>query len=162
MAPDFFSVLETVEKGYRAVTEPEATGVMRSVSAPQGEFQRKVRTFLRGMTTLHHFKHLLNPFRYGIFSLQLISHKLMRWSTGALLILLFLSSLFLVDSKYYLAILLLQVAFYGLAIIGWLGMSRPLIFRVPFFFSMVNLSALVAWIKYLGGFRQEIWEPSKR
>jgi hypothetical protein len=86
----------------------------------------------------------------------------MRWSTGVLLILLFLSSLFLVDSKYYLAILLLQVAFYALAIIGWLGMSRPLIFRVPFFFSMVNLSALVAWIKYLGGIRQEIWEPSKR
>lgn len=162
MAPDFFSVLETVEKGYRAVTEPKATGVMRSVSVPQGEFKRKVRTFLRGMTTLLYFKRLLNPFRYGIFSLQLISHKLMRWSTGVFLILFFLSSLFLADSKYYLATLLLQVAFYALAFIGWLGMSRPLIFRLPFFFSMVNLSALVAWIKYLGGIRQEIWEPSKR
>ena len=162
MAPDFYSVLETVEKGYRAVTEPEATGVMKSVGDPQSEFQRKVRTFLRGITTLLHFKHLLNPFKYGIFSLQLISHKLLRWSTGVFLILLFLSNLFLFGSKFYLTILILQVAFYVLAFIGWLGMSRLFIFRVPFFFSMVNLSALVAWFKYLSGFRQEIWEPSKR
>ena len=162
MAPDFFSVLKTVEKGYRAVTEPEAKGVMKSVGNPQSEFQRKVRTFLRGITTLLHFKHLLNPFRFGIFPFQLISHKLMRWSTGVFLILLFLSNLFLVGSKFYLTFLLLQVAFYLLAFIGWLGLSRPFLFKVPFFFSMVNLSALVAWVKYLSGFRQEIWEPSKR
>jgi hypothetical protein len=54
------------------------------------------------------------------------------------------------------------MAFYALAFIGWLGMSTPFVFKVPFFFSMVNLSALVAWFKYLSGFRQEIWEPSKR
>lgn len=162
MAPDFFSVLKTVEKGYRAVTEPEAKGVMRSVGNPQSEFGRKVRTFLRGITTLLHFKHLLNPFKYGVFSLQLISHKLMRWSTGFFLILLFLSNLFLIGSKFYLTVLLLQVAFYVLAFIGYMGVSRPFVFKVPFFFSMVNLSALVAWFKYLSGHRQEIWEPSKR
>lgn len=162
MAPDFFSVLKTVEKGYRAVTEPTAKGMMRSVPDPKSEFERKVRTLLRGMTTLIHFKHLLNPFKYGVFSLQLISHKLMRWSTGLFLILLFLSNLFLIGSKFYLTILLLQVAFYALAFIGYLGISRPFVFKVPFFFSMVNLSALVAWFKYLSGHRQEIWEPSKR
>jgi cellulose synthase/poly-beta-1,6-N-acetylglucosamine synthase-like glycosyltransferase len=162
MAPDFFSVLETVDKGYRAVTEPGARGVMKSVRDLQSEHARKVRTFLRGMTTLLHFKHLLNPFRYGTFSLQLISHKLMRWSTGIFLIILFLSNLFLVGSKFYLIIMLMQAAFYILALIGWLGMLRPSIFRVPYFYSMVNISALVAWGKYIRGFRQEIWEPSKR
>ena len=114
------------------------------------------------MTTLLHFKHLLNPFRYGVFSLQLISHKLMRWSAGLFLILLFLSNLFLLDSKFYLIILLFQATFYALAVIGWLVSSKPLIFRVPFFFSMVNLSALVAWVKFVMGIRQEIWDPSRR
>ena len=162
MAPDFYSVLETVEKGYRAVTDSTAKGMMRSVPDPKSEFQKKVRTFLRGITTLLHFKHLLNPFKYGIFSLQLISHKLMRWSTGVFLILLFLSNLFLVGSKFYLTFLLLQVAFYSLAFVGWMGLSRPKIFRIPLFFSMVNLSALIAWGKYFRGFRQEVWEPSRR
>ena len=45
MAPDFFSVLETVEKGYRAVTEPEATGVMKSVSDPQGSSRGRCEHF---------------------------------------------------------------------------------------------------------------------
>ncbi|MBM4340825.1 MAG: glycosyltransferase family 2 protein [Deltaproteobacteria bacterium] len=162
LAPDFFSVLKTVEKGFRAVTEPTAKGMMRSVPDPKSEFERKVRTLLRGMTTLIHFKHLLNPFKFGIFSIQLISHKLIRWSIGVFLILLFFSNLFLLSSKIYATFFWLQVAFYGMAAIGWMGSSRPFIFRIPFFFSMVNLSALVAWGKYLSGHRQEIWEPSKR
>jgi len=162
MAPDFFSVLETVEKGFRAVTESEATGMMKSVAEPRGEFSRKVRTFLRGMTTLLYFKHLLNPFRYGIFSLQLISHKLLRWAAGLFLVLLLFSNLFLIDSTFYRVTLALQAAFYALAVVGWLFSAKPLIFRVPFFFSMVNLSALVAWVKYAMGFRQEIWEPTRR
>jgi len=162
MAPDFFSVLKTVEKGFRAVTEQKAKGFMRSVKSPQNEFERKVRTLLRGMTTIFCFRHLMNPFQYGIFSILLISHKLVRWWAGLFLILLFLSNLFLLSSIIYASFFWLQLAFYALAIVGWMGLSRPKIFRIPLFFSMVNLSALVAWIKYISGFRQEIWEPSKR
>ena len=72
MAPDFLSVLKTVEKGFRAVTEPDARGTMESVSKSKQEFERKVRTLLRGMTTLMSFKHLMNPFRYGIFAFELL------------------------------------------------------------------------------------------
>lgn len=162
MAPDFFSVLKTVEKGFRAVTEPSAQGFMRSVPSHKGELQRKVRTLLRGMTTLFFFKHLLNPFRYGMFAIQLISHKLLRWLVGVFLILLFLSNAFLLSSKLYAMFFSLQIIFYTLALIGWMGFSGPFIFRIPLFFSMVNFSALIAWAKYLMGYRQEIWEPSKR
>ena len=162
MAPDFFSVLKTVEKGYRAVTDPTAKGVMRSVPEPKTEFERKVRTLLRGMTTLLHFKHLMNPYRYGIFAIQLISHKLIRWSVGIFLILLLLSNVFVLSSKMYASFFLLQIAFYVLAVIGWMGFSGPFFFRIPLFFSMVNSSALWAWVKYFKGVRQEIWEPSRR
>ncbi|MBI4767411.1 MAG: glycosyltransferase family 2 protein [Deltaproteobacteria bacterium] len=162
MAPDFFSVLKTVEKGYRAITAPSAKGIMRSVPDPKNEFERKVRTLLRGITTLMQFKHLLNPFRFGLFSIQLISHKLIRWAVGFFLILLFLSNLFLFSSKMYSVFFFLQIAFYSLAAIGWMGFSGPFYFRIPLFFSMVNLSALWALVKYFKGIRQEIWEPSKR
>lgn len=162
MAPDFFSVLETVAEGYRAVTEPEAIGVMKTVKEQKGEFHRKVRTYLRGITTLFDFKHLLNPCRYGMFSLQLISHKLLRWLSWLFLVLLFLSNIILIDTAFYLSIFIIQTTFYAFAVIGWLVSSKPMIFRLPFFFSMVNLSAMVAWSKYIMGFRQEIWEPSRR
>jgi glycosyltransferase involved in cell wall biosynthesis len=162
MAPDFFSVLKTVEKGFRAVSEPRAKGFMHSVPNNKDEFERKVRTLLRGITTLLAFKHLLNPIRYGIFAVQLMSHKIIRWLVGLFLVLFFLSNLFLLQSGPYNLIFLLQIIFYGLAIIAWIVPSAPTVFRVPLFFSMVNLSTLIAWHKYIKGFRQEIWEPSKR
>lgn len=162
MAPDFFSVLKTVEKGFRAITEPRAKGFMRSVPDPKNEFERKVRTLLRGITTLLHFKHLLNPFRYGFFSIQLISHKFIRWAAGFFMVLLLLSNLFLLSSKIYASFFCLQIVFYALAVIGWMGFSGSFLFRIPLFFSMANFSALWAWAKYFQGVRQEIWEPSKR
>lgn len=162
MAPDFFSVLVTVRKGFRAVTDSQAVGIMRVVKQPQHEFERKIRTLVRGMTAFFFFKQLLNPFRFGFFSVALLSHKLLRWLVGLLLIILFLTNLFMIDSNVYLIILVLQIVFYALAFIGWMTQGHSLLLKIPLYFSLVNGSALVAFIKYIGGFRQEIWEPSKR
>ena len=34
--------------------------------------------------------------------------------------------------------------------------------KVAVYFTTTNAAALVAWIKYFAGVRQEIWSPSKR
>lgn len=165
MAPDFLSVLTTVDKGFRAVTEPRALGAMQSLDRPEQEFERKVRTLIRGMTTLIHFKYLMSPFRYGIFAIELISHKIMRWSAGIFLMLLLLSNLLLLGSTAYFIFLMLQILFYALALIGWVGLkgvSKTLLFKIPLYFCIINISALIAWLKYFNGTRQEIWEPTKR
>jgi glycosyltransferase involved in cell wall biosynthesis len=112
MAPDFLSVLQTVRKGFRAITEPEARGSMKSVPEPHRELQRKVRTFVRGITTLMNFGDMLNPFRYGVFALQLISHKVMRWLVGLFLITLFVSNMLLLGSNFYLLCFVAQLVFY--------------------------------------------------
>lgn len=165
LAPDFLSVLKTVEKGYRAVTEPEATGIMQSLKEPRKEFQRKLRTFLRGITTLMEFKHLLNPFKYGFFSIELLSHKILRWSAGIFLIILFLSNVFLLDNMFFRITFILQLMFYATALIGWVSeksAAKSLIFNIPLFFCMVNLASLLAWLKYFTGTRQELWDSSRR
>ncbi|MBT8350242.1 MAG: glycosyltransferase family 2 protein [Deltaproteobacteria bacterium] len=165
MAPDFISVLETAEQGFRSITEPEAKGTMQKVKRSKQEFDRKVRTLLRGITTLLHFKHLMNPLRYGLFSFELISHKILRWSSGFFLFLLFFSNLFLITYDIYLLFFILQATFYSLSVIGWIGikgLSNKLLIKIPYFFFIVNASTLIAWIKYFKGLRQEIWEPSKR
>ena len=61
MAPDFLSVLRTVQQGYRAVSEPAAVGEMTSVKDPRQEFDRKVRTLLRGMTALFAYQAAAQP-----------------------------------------------------------------------------------------------------
>lgn len=165
LAPDFLSVLNTVEQGYRALTEPAARGHMTAVARPEQEFQRKVRTLLRGIATLFAKPALLNPLRYGRFAWLLLSHKLVRWLVPFMLIAAILSNLALADRGGYGVLLALQIGFYALAALayrGVAGLQDTAPGRVALFFVMVNAAILVAWIRYLKGERQELWTPSER
>ncbi|MCG8486021.1 MAG: glycosyltransferase family 2 protein [Chromatiales bacterium] len=165
VAPDFYSVLNTVEQGYRAISISESFGYMKAAESHKDEFNRKVRTLIRGITALFKKARLLNPISYPRFSLYLISHKLIRWLVPFFLISLLVSNLFLLDSPFYLVLLLLQLLFYGVAALA--AFSEPLqkalpLVKLPLFFVSVNVSILKAWLKYLSGTRQEIWTPTKR
>jgi cellulose synthase/poly-beta-1,6-N-acetylglucosamine synthase-like glycosyltransferase len=165
-APDFLSVLRCVARGYRAVSEPSAVGVMAELADPRAEFDRKVRTILRGMTTLAPFAYLLNPFRYGWFAFALFSHKVVRWVTPLFLaVLVFASGVLAANSSFYLIVFLLQLAFYGLAAVAFMGlrgMAEWLPARVSLYFTSANLAAALAWMKFIRGTRQELWVPSRR
>jgi hypothetical protein len=165
MAPDFLSVLRTVEQGFRAITEPTAIGTMTSVKDNKREFERKVRTLIRGMTTLFAHPHVLNPFRFGVIAFEMLSHKLLRWTVPFALIGAVLSPLALLDSPWYRVALAAQVAFYlvaGGAFVHWAGMHRSLVGKIALYFSIVNAAILVAWAQYGRGVRQELWTPSQR
>ena len=165
LAPDFLSVLRTVEQGYRAVSEPGAVGAMSSVREPRDEFERKVRTLIRGITTLFASLHLLNPFRYGWFAFFLFSHKVMRWIAPVFLIATFVSALSLASSPFYLSALLAQVVLYVAALAAFVrfgGIERSLPGKVALYFLSSNAAVLMAWIQYARGVRQELWTPSQR
>lgn len=165
MAPDFLSVLVTVASGYRAITEPRAAGSMSSTKSTRGEFTRKVRTLIRGMTALWHARGLLNPFRSGMFALVLWSHKLMRWSVPFFLLAILLANIWLLEKPVYMAVGIAQGLFYLLAILALLDIRliRDNLFgKVSMYFTVVNCSIFVAWIQFLAGTRLEIWEPTKR
>lgn len=165
LAPDFLSVLVTVGKGYRAITEPRACGTMSSLKSTRGEFTRKVRTLIRGMTALWHARDLLNPFRGGMFALVLWSHKLARWLVPAFLVLALVANVFLLDSAFYFSLLILQLAFYALALLGMVvpGIAgRSTLVRIPVYFAIVNAAIAAAWLRFLSGERLEIWNPTRR
>jgi cellulose synthase/poly-beta-1,6-N-acetylglucosamine synthase-like glycosyltransferase len=166
VAPDFLSVLRTVEQGYSAVTEPRASGHMTALNNAADEFHRKVRTINRGITTLGQYAHLLNPFRYGFFAIELWSHKLARWLVPFFLIAMFASTAALaLQSSFYLVLFLGQAAFYaaaGLSLLGWKALAESFPGKVSVYFTVVNWATLVAWTRYLTGVRQELWSPSRR
>jgi cellulose synthase/poly-beta-1,6-N-acetylglucosamine synthase-like glycosyltransferase len=165
LAPDFLSVLRTVEQGFRAVSEPAAVGMMTSVKDSKQEFERKVRTLIRGMTALFAYGQVLNPVRFGVFAIEMLSHKILRWSVPFFLVTALVSSVLLIDSPWFLFVSTVQIAFYLTAFLAWLGWSvvrQSLPGKIAFYFSMVNAAILVAWVKYAIGVRQELWTPSQR
>lgn len=164
MAPDFLSVLRTVEQGARAVTAPAAVGAMTSAKDHRNEFERKTRTAIRGITTLVAYGHMLNPFRYGLFAFALLSHKVLRWLAPLFLIGMLLAAVPLAGQPFYAAALAAQAAFYLWAAAAhlWPAARAPLPGRIALYFTTVNMAILVAWVKYASGVRQELWTPTAR
>ena len=158
---DFACLLNTVERGLRGVLDTDSVGYYRNIADERLEFQRKVRTVVRGLYVLATHARLLNPLRYGLFAWQLASHKLCRWlvpfgMAGALVS----SALLASGSTFYSAMLAGQTAFYAIAIAGQWGDLG--ILRIPSFLLLANLAVLAAWFRYIRGDRMMVWKPSER
>jgi cellulose synthase/poly-beta-1,6-N-acetylglucosamine synthase-like glycosyltransferase len=165
LAPDFLSVMNTVEKGYRVISHSAARGTMSAVQSSKDEFQRKIRTIIRGMTALFKKANLLNPLTHPVFALFLWSHKIMRWLVPFFLLTILISSVLLIEDVFYGTMFYLQLLFYFIALISALGIqtiSSTLPGKITLYFTSVNIAIFIAWFQYLAGVRQEIWVPSKR
>jgi hypothetical protein len=157
---DFNTLLNTVELGLRGVLDPLSAGYYRPITDHRREFQRKVRTVVRGIGVLAANVRMLNPLRYGLFAWQLASHKLCRWLVPFAMMTAFVSNALLVSRSFgYAAALGAQIGFYAAVAGGWSGSRR---LRIPFFFFMANLAILMAWVRYARGERMIAWAPSER
>ena len=165
LASDFRTALVAVRLGLRSVCDEGAIGYYRDVARETPEFDRKVRTVVRGMTVLFAERSLLNPFRYGLFSWQLFSHKLARWTVPFAMIASLGASAYLAGrSPWYGVALGLQLIAYVAALAACrlprLSESRPV--RALRYLVEANCAILVAWIRYLWGDRILAWSPSSR
>ena len=162
---DFNTALSCVQHDLIAVTAPDVQGHYKDIVDSKREYQRKVRTVLRGMTALLRHPEVLSFRRYGLFSVQLWSHKIMRWAVPWLLLTLFLVSCFLwSEGAIYRLAMIAQLVFYAVGLIGWLlPVSREIgLVRMVFFFQLVNVALAEAFIKLVRGDRIYVWKPSQR
>ncbi len=161
---DFNTAINCVRKGRIAITDPQLLGFYPNLKDESREFQRKVRTVLRGMAALFHDPSLLNPLRYGFFSFELISHKLMRWLVPGFMLATLLINLMLPWNGFYGLMLIAQLGFYGLGAAAFAntGLREHKLIKLIYFFIQVNLAIAQAWMLYLRGQRIARWEPSKR
>jgi cellulose synthase/poly-beta-1,6-N-acetylglucosamine synthase-like glycosyltransferase len=166
---DFNTVLSCVKRGLKGISDPDSIGYYKNIIDERKEFERKIRTVIRGISVFMKSLPLLNPFKYGLFSWQLLSHKLCRWLVPFAMIALLLSNMFLVLSSSHAlnawtSIFVLQVLFYLIATIGSASktLASKTLVKIPSFFVTVNISIFIAWLKYFTGERVVSWEPSQR
>lgn len=167
MISDFVEPLRIFKKNYRVLYEPEAIAWENTAEDSQKEFRRRIRIVTRSVYSLFkdkYLRELLNPFRYGIFSIQLLSHKLLRWFSGVLLILIFLLNILLLGKGFFYNLTILgQGIFYVLAIWGfinekWLKRKAAKIPHVAYYFCLSCIAMLCGIINAFKGKEMVTWE----
>lgn len=169
VSDDFFTSTRAVASGYRLAFAEEALAYETVSPDEEAEFGRKVRIATRGLLGLWIARDLMNPLRHGFYAVQLMSHKLLRWSVCWLLLAVLVSSVGLYDeAPVYRWLVYAQLAFYAVALgalaLRHTALSRTRAFRlfgIPFYFCLANFAALRAWLRVLAGKRLDRWDSHR-
>ncbi|PPI84706.1 glycosyl transferase [Marinobacter maroccanus] len=162
---DFNTALNCATGGFVAVTAPDVHGYYEDVADTKKEYERKLRTIIRGLTALERHPNVLNPFKYRWFTFQVLSHKVLRWAVPWFLLLLLITTLLLNHKGgIYSLAMLGQLVFYGIVVAGYLkpGLQTRSVVKIPLFFVQVNIAIAHATVKFLSGTRMTVWTPSQR
>jgi cellulose synthase/poly-beta-1,6-N-acetylglucosamine synthase-like glycosyltransferase len=163
---DFASPLIARELGLRSLIDEEATCFVRLTPSLRREYDRKVRTMVRGLDTLYAYRHLMNPVRHGPFAVMLASHKLCRWLVYLLAPLAAVGVGILAVEWWPARVLVLlgPVA----AAVGLLALRWPPERRVPAALALCGYAVVggaagaAAWRRFLRREHAVVWEPTRR
>jgi cellulose synthase/poly-beta-1,6-N-acetylglucosamine synthase-like glycosyltransferase len=144
-----------VQRGRRAVYDPEAVSVEKPSKDIEDEYRRKVR-MLRG-AWVHVFRGMLR--RVGpVYFVELVSHRLLRYGSGILHVLLLLSNAALLGEGW-----VYEVAF-ALQVV-WLLLAAAGRFRVPipgaglaYYYFVVTWATLAGLVRYVRFGPPVLWE----
>ena len=165
---DFVISLRIVEKGFRIAYESEAYAVESASDGSREEWKRKVRICAGGFQAMGRLGGLFNMFRYGLFTVQYVSHRVSRWTFAplalALLIPLNIAAAF-GDQAIYKWLLVLQACFYLAALAGWYfeqrGTRKKILF-IPFYFTLMNMAVFAGFSRFIRGGQTVVWQRAKR
>jgi cellulose synthase/poly-beta-1,6-N-acetylglucosamine synthase-like glycosyltransferase len=163
---DFVNPLQIIAQGYRGIFDPEANCLEETAGDFSKEAKRKQRIVNRSFRGLMKVREVMNPFKFGFFSFEVISHKLLRWLIPIFIVSFAFGSLFLAYQSIHAfqIVTLLGIIFLWLAQIGFLKSrdkhSSP-IFFIPYYFLMVNYYSLVGVITALAGNIQVTWSTPR-
>jgi cellulose synthase/poly-beta-1,6-N-acetylglucosamine synthase-like glycosyltransferase len=138
-----------VQHGRRAVYEPRAQAFEKPTPTNESEYRRKVRMFEHCWLIVLRGKMLrrLGP----VYLIEIVSHRLLRYGSGILHVLLLATSLALVrDGWVYDVVLAAQVLLFAAALVG-VGIAR--------YYTLVSWATLVALWNYLRRGVPATWAP---
>jgi cellulose synthase/poly-beta-1,6-N-acetylglucosamine synthase-like glycosyltransferase len=147
---DCIMPLDVRAQGYKVIQERDATVFDAMPHSIEGELRARIRMTARNWTGTLSRPKVLNPLRFPLTSLGLVSHKLLRWLTPFLLAAVFVSSSLLALGGQLRSLWWLQLAFYISALVGWqlTRKQRPAgVFGYSFSFCLANVGFLLGMVK---------------
>jgi len=164
LVDDFFISMNVLMQNYLAVISSDSI-VYEDVSAEiEEQFRRKKRIGTGNFQNLFYFKHLLHP-RYKSIAFLFWSHKVIRWISPLLLLLILLLSVCLIRETYYKIFLFLYLfsifaTLFDL-VLGRYGKEILLLRFISHFYAM-NSALFLGFVNYLKGVKTNVWQPTKR
>jgi cellulose synthase/poly-beta-1,6-N-acetylglucosamine synthase-like glycosyltransferase len=157
---DLVQPLRAIQKGYRVVFEDRALAREETTRSSGQEFSMRVRVITRGMRGILSVPSLLNPFKYGWVSFQLISHKVLRWLVPLFLMMVLIGSGALWHHPFYRVLFVLQCAFYAFGLLTLIvplhHLWKPL--GIPLYCCTVNAAAFCSVLEAALGRKHVVWE----
>jgi biofilm PGA synthesis N-glycosyltransferase PgaC len=153
---DVYLPMHVVRQGSRVIFDTRARAWDVVNLGANREFRRKVRTLSGNYQLLQLAPWILSRSNPILF--EFVSHKLMRLLVPFALLAVFVSSLWLTYPLYRFA-LGVQLAFYGLAVLGLLGVKWGVVSRIAdaaLTFVVLNAAAVVAFTYFVIG-RRAAW-----
>jgi cellulose synthase/poly-beta-1,6-N-acetylglucosamine synthase-like glycosyltransferase len=140
-----------VQRGRRAVYEPAAHAFEKPTPTNETEYRRKVRMFEHCWLIVLRGRMLR---RLGaVYGLEIVSHRLLRYASGILHLVLLAASIALVPHSWIYAVALgVQLALLLAALIG-VGIAR--------YYVLVSWATVVALVNYLRRGVPASWEPAR-
>ena len=160
---DLVIAMSVARQGYRVMHEPEARGFEQNLHELRDEFRRKARIISGGFQYLLR-RDMLPGFSQPLLLFNFVSHKLLRWLSGALFIPLLLL-LVHIHVTPGLAQPFYSLALYGLGaalLLAACGQFVPAFRKITpinmlHYFFMLALASLVGLCRELGGGQQVTW-----
>ncbi len=150
---------QMVQRGRRAVYDPDAVAVEPPASEPEDEFGRKVRIHARvwGHIVTGRILKPTDP----LYMAQLASHRLLRYSSGLLHLALLGSSIALVSrGPVYRAVLAAQLGFLGLAAAGRMRLKIPGA-SLAYYYVLVTAATMLGLKRYMRSGTPVMWDKAK-
>ena len=112
-------------------------------------------------------KDALSPLNSITLSFQYISHRVLRWSVVPLILLMLipLNAILFYQGEVYQLILIGQLVFYSLAILGWYLENKSIRVKalfIPYYFFIMNYTVYLGFIRFMKGKQSAAWERAKR
>lgn len=157
LVDDFYIGFSIAVRQYHTLFNKEAVCYEDIITDWKQEFTRKIRIATGNFQNLWHFrKQALNPF--GMPGFVFLSHKVLRWKTPFLLLLLYY--ILLLECTLPLLLLTIGLPLLDLlfAIVG--TQLKPL--RRFHYFLLMNMAVFIGFIRFCSGVKSNVWQPTVR
>jgi cellulose synthase/poly-beta-1,6-N-acetylglucosamine synthase-like glycosyltransferase len=163
MIDDFVIAIEIHIQGLRTIYEPLAISKEDANRRTKDEMRMRIRVIEQTIRALSTYREVLNLQKHGQFAFQLLCHKVLRYLVPVFLLVAFIANYFAWEgANFFMFTFIGQIIVYLGALGGYirdrLGKNLgPM--AIPYYFILVNIAPVLAFIKFMRGESHVVWEP---